>query len=229
MPGIRSLGEKTCAGETHHQGETDVNINQPLDLHEFYRKALPTIDNEELIDRLATYSRVVTRKKGEVIFQPEATGSSTIFLLDGIVKTYVIAPNGNECTYAFFYQPGFSISMTKERINLLDLCCKTVTPATYVELVGAGPYELAEEYPVLYRELLRGYMPFYFGMMSKLRAGYAMTAKERYLWFLGRYAPIVDKIPQVEIADFLGIKPQSLSRIKAELDEEQEQMKLEEQ
>lgn len=223
MYGIRSLRRKSVYRGTHTREETEVNANQPLDLNVFYRKIFPTIDNEELLDRLVSHSRVVSRKKGEVIFQPEATGSSTIILLDGVIKTYVIAPDGNECTYAFFFEPGTTLAMTKERINLLDLCCKTVTPATYVELVGPGPYELAEQYPVLYRELLRGYMPFYFGMMDKLRAGYTMTAKDRYLWFLKRYAPVVDKIPQVEVADYLGIKPQSLCRIKADLDEQSAQ------
>ena len=49
---------------------------------------------------------------------------------------------------------------------------------------------------------------------------FALTAKERYLWFVDKYAPIVDLVPLVEIARFLGIKPQSLSRIRAELAEE---------
>ena len=54
-------------------------------------------------------------------------------------------------------------------------------------------------------------------MMDKLRAGYTLSAKDRYLWFVKKYGPIVDIIPQNEIALYLGIKPQSLSRIRAEL------------
>ena len=57
-------------------------------------------------------------------------------------------------------------------------------------------------------------------MMDKLRAGYTLNAKERYLWFVDKYAPIIDLIPLVETARFLGIKPQSLSRIRNELAEE---------
>lgn len=190
------------------------------DLLEFYRKHFDTND-EKLIARMATHSRVVTVDKGEILFRPEAIAPSTLFLLDGVIKTYVVSPDGTEVTYALFYKPGAAICLRKDMINIPGIWCKALTTTTYIDLVGAGPYELAEKYPDLYKELLRGFDPFYFVMLDKLRATYTLSAKERYLWFLDKYAPVVDKISQVEMAMFLGIKPQSLSRIKSELATEQ--------
>jgi CRP-like cAMP-binding protein len=43
------------------------------------------------------------------------------------------------------------------------------------------------------------------------------TAEERYLSFLKTYPELVRRIPQKHIASFLGITPQSLSRIRKEL------------
>jgi CRP-like cAMP-binding protein len=44
------------------------------------------------------------------------------------------------------------------------------------------------------------------------------TAKEKYLDFLDNYDPkIVQRVPQHQIASFLGIAPESLSRIRKEL------------
>jgi CRP-like cAMP-binding protein len=54
---------------------------------------------------------------------------------------------------------------------------------------------------------------------SHRRIGDALskTAEERYLSFLKRYPQLVRRIPQKHIASFLGITPQSLSRIRKEL------------
>ncbi len=43
------------------------------------------------------------------------------------------------------------------------------------------------------------------------------TAEERYLSFLKTYPSLVEQIPQHQIASYLGITPQSLSRIRKEL------------
>lgn len=192
---------------------------QSFDLYGFFRDYLQT-DNEELILRFVKYSRIVKREKGEIIFRPESPGSVTPFLLDGVIKTYILSPDGSENTFALYFKPGTCVAMTEEMIHVTQIWCKTLTPCTLVEMYGPGPYELAEEYPELWEKLVLGWRPFYFGMMDKLRAGYTLTAKERYLWFVNKYAPIVDKLSLNEISMFLGIKPQSLSRIRSELAEE---------
>ncbi|MBE6736519.1 MAG: Crp/Fnr family transcriptional regulator [Ruminococcaceae bacterium] len=176
-------------------------------------------DNEALIDRLVECSRLVKRKKGEILFSPGVTCSSTIFLLDGVIKTYIRSPDGTENTLAFLFQPGTCVAMHEDMINIPKTWCKTMSPCTLIEM-SPGPYELADEFPELWKHLVTGWRPFYYGMMDKLRVGYTLTAKERYLWFMDKYAPIIDYVPQAEIARFLGIKPQSLSRIRNELAEE---------
>lgn len=193
-----------------------MNNTQSFDLYGFYKDYLQT-DNKELILKFVEYSRIVKREKGEIIFRPESPGPSTPFLLDGVIKTYIISPDGVENTFALYFKPGTCVGMTQEMINVPQIWCKTLTPCTLIEMYGTGPYELAEEYPELWEKLVLAWMPFYFGMMDKLRAGYTLTAKERYLWFVNKYGPLVDKISLNEISLFLGIAPQSLSRIRSEL------------
>jgi CRP-like cAMP-binding protein len=43
------------------------------------------------------------------------------------------------------------------------------------------------------------------------------SAEERYLAFLKTYPELAEQVPQHEIASYLGITPQSLSRIRKEL------------
>ena len=43
------------------------------------------------------------------------------------------------------------------------------------------------------------------------------SAEERYLAFITTYPDLVEQVPQSQIASYLGITPQSLSRIRKEL------------
>ena len=213
---LRSL-TKSINSRKRYYGGCIVKSEQKIDLLEFYRNFFNGKDNEELVLRLASHSRIIERKKGDIIFRPESDVSISTFLLDGVVKTYNLSPSGVENNLAFYYKPGTAICLSKEMINIPEIWGKTLTPSIMVDLCGLGPYELAEDYPDLYRVILEGYKPFYFIMLDKIRAISTLNAKERYLWFLDKYAPIADTIPQNEIAMYLGIKPQSLSRIRGEL------------
>lgn len=198
-----------------------MKTDQPFDLYKYYQLWFNGSVDDEIVRAFADNSRVTSYKKGDVIFQPEIEHSITTFLLDGVVKTYILSPDGTENTFAIYFMPGTGVAMTADMINIPGIHMKALTDCKTVEMPTTSPYDLAKEYPDLYRELLVRWQPFYYGMMDKLRAGYTMTAKERYLWFLNKYPQVVDRISLMEVANFLGIAPQSLSRIRAELAEEQ--------
>lgn len=198
----------------------------PFDLHEYYRLWFNGSVDDEIVTAFAEHSRVGFYEKGEVIFRPGIDSSTTTFLLDGVMKTYILTPEGVEHTFAIYFMPGTGVAMTPDMVNIPGIHMKALTPCKVVEMPGTGPYDLAKEYPDLWRELLVRWQPFYYGIMDKLRASATLTAKERYIWFLTKYPSVVDKISQAETANFLGITPQSLSRIRAELAEADEDIKL---
>ncbi len=129
-----------------------------------------------MISAVASHCHIVTKEKGDTIWAPGATEDSTTILLDGVVKTFILSPDGTENTLTFWFKPGTFICPTKEMINIPEIWCVALTQCTLIEMVGTSPYKMAEDIPVLWKE-----------------------------------------IPQNEIALYLGIKPQSLSRIRAEL------------
>ena len=53
-------------------------------------------------------------------------------------------------------------------------------------------------------------------MLQKLSSFYTETADERYDSFLSTYPHLQERLPQYVIASYVGIKPQSLSRIRAQ-------------
>ena len=196
-----------------------MKIDDTYEPIEFFRDFFMT-DDEESISAVASHCHIVKKKKGDILYGPGATEGSTIVLLDGVLRTYILSPDGTENTLTFWFKPGTFINVTKEMINIPAYWCVAATDCTLIEMVGTTVYDLAEEYPLLWKEIMFGTLPFAVRIMDKARAGYTLPAKERYLWFLENYGPVESKVSQLEIASFLGIAPQSLSRIRAELEQE---------
>ena len=76
---------------------------------------------------------------------------------------------------------------------------------------------------MLYNQLIEGQKfgrlvaeSLFVSMLQKLTAFYTETAHERYDSFLKTYPHLQERLPQYVIASYVGIKPQSLSRIRAQ-------------
>lgn len=197
-----------------------MKIEKPYDISKILHDLFIS-DDEETISAVASHCHIITKEKGDTIWAPGATEDSTTILLDGVIKIFILSHDGTENTLTFWFKPRTFICPTKEMINIPEIWCAVLTKCTLIEMVGTSPYKLAEELPVIWKEIILGTLPFAIRIMDKARVGYTMDAKDRYLWFLDTFRPIADIIPQNEIALYLGIQPQSLSRIRAELAEEQ--------
>jgi CRP-like cAMP-binding protein len=57
----------------------------------------------------------------------------------------------------------------------------------------------------------------YVALQRRILAGLSQTAEEKYLDFINRYPDLEQKIPQHQVASYLGITPESLSRIRRQL------------
>ncbi|MGD0037797.1 MAG: Crp/Fnr family transcriptional regulator [Bacteroidota bacterium] len=57
----------------------------------------------------------------------------------------------------------------------------------------------------------------YVATVKRINDSLSESAEERYLSFLQMYPSLVEQVPQHDIASYLGITPQSLSRIRKEI------------
>lgn len=74
--------------------------------------------------------------------------------------------------------------------------------------------ELAQEYPDFATFNMRLLHHHIREMQNRIELLLSASAEERYDHFLNRYPDIVHRVPQAMIASYLGITPESLSRIR---------------
>jgi len=155
-------------------------------------------------------------KKGTILLKEGQLSKEGYFVLKGCIRTYYVI-DGDEKTTAFY----------TEMEGLTPHCVKTKAPSEYfiscVEdtiLTIANPdmeVQIFSKFPkfetlcrILSEELLAK-------QQIDFDAFKTSSPEQRYLNLLQKRPDLVQRVPQHQLASFLGIKPQSLSRLRTRI------------
>lgn len=169
--------------------------------------------------------KILQHKKGDVIHHAGEVCKQLFFINYGIVRSYVIDKDGNDYTWGILFNDENSII---NNVYLVDYDSFTRQEASELNFEIIEDCQLLsidyDDLQSLYRSSKNGER---FGrLMAEQGYSYAhnlildrltKTASTRYREFIENTPYLLDKVPQYHIATFLGITPQSLSRIKKEL------------
>jgi CRP-like cAMP-binding protein len=137
------------------------------------------------------------------------------FVVRGCLRMYKIDDNGNVHILQFsaentwltdlgsFY--GHKIS----KLNIDALEDTMVLQITYDNLITL--YKQASKFDRIFRILMEN---SFILLQDRLLQNISSTAEERYLFFMQMYSHLSNRLPQTQIAAFLGITPEFLSRIR---------------
>lgn len=191
-----------------------------MNMSEFYRDILG-VKNERTIRLLAENSRFVHHAKGDNIVEPDQPMTQVYFHLNGVTRGFVIDENGAEHTFGFSRglvgEPCIGSAAVDDSVRNYVQCMTDVDSVALSVPAMQSAIRTDRSVAELYEKLLMEDANKHFA--TQLALG-KMSGKEKYLWFLKEYSTIVDVVPQVYIASFLGLKPQSLSRIKVAMEQE---------
>lgn len=174
----------------------------------------------EVSDALAAALRksdlVKSFPRGSFLLREGEVARKAFFILRGCVRSYVLK-DGDDRTVDFFIEEdavlplGYGTSVPSE--HFLECLEDTVA------VVSSPDQEerMLAEYPEL-KEVCLAMSEF---MAARLQASLARfrtsSPQERYVDLARRRPDLLQRIPQYQIASFLGVKPESLSRIRRRL------------
>ncbi len=189
-------------------------------LQDFFRKNLKLTD-DELVSRLLDAAKYEHLKKGRLLIEAGEVQTKLTFLLDGILRGFLVNEDGQETTDGFSCRYG-EIVMGDSR---LDAPSRISIEAIEDSILLVIPMETftgaLPQYPELW-QLYTGHLTEalerHWEEKMLLRA---CSATVRYQWFLEAYPGLINQISNKYIASFLGITPVSLSRIRSQLREKE--------
>lgn len=197
-----------------------MNINSEFNLFEERIKKLDTILSPESIVLLTSILKEKSFKKGEIVLEAGEVCNEAFFITKGLMRSFYQIPDGNQKTYVIscehnLFTEHCSFSTQKPSLDSIEALEDTdVLYFTYDDLMDV--YKKSHELESVGRKLSD--INFVVAK-NRLRSLMNDDAPTRYLKFLKGYQNLLDRIPQHIVASYLGITPQSLSRLKREIEE----------
>lgn len=156
--------------------------------------------------------------KNDFLLNEGDIANSLAFVVSGVLYSYSIDEKGEKHVIQiavknhWISDPYSFLSQEKAIYNVQAI------ETSEVLLLSKSNFEKAcQEIPIFERFFRLLIQNAYIQSMQRISQIYAQTAEERYVKLQKNHPEILDSVPQHYIASFLGIKPQSLSRIRKKL------------
>lgn len=189
------------------------NIHEPL--FKTFEQLIVLSDQERQI--ITEIFKPFELKKGDYFSEMDKLNNKVGFLVEGLVYYYVRKEDDEPITD--FTKEGEFVSEYHTFINQTKATqsIKAIEDCKFLVM----DYNAIQR---LYNEIKEGnkfgrmILEHRFGIVvNQLLSLYMHSPEERYLFFIENYPDLVQRIPQYLIAGFIGVKPQSLSRIRKRL------------
>ena len=156
-----------------------------------------------------------TVAKGKVLLQAGEVCQHSFFVVKGCLRSYVIDKEGKEHIIQFAPENWWISdlnSLNRQELSMFFIDAVEdsevlMTDRGFNEKIAAIIPQSAEMFQNLTQNSFRA-------MQKRLVSHLSDTAEERYLEFIKIYPTLALRVPQKMIASYIGVAPESLSRIR---------------
>ncbi len=180
-----------------------------------FEKYLPLDDNE--IE--AFTSRLLERKikRKQFILQEGDICKYFTYVVEGCFKMYGVDNSGVEHNLVFTAEDDWITdidSLHKERPSKLYI--EAIEPSIILQISRADLWYLYTYFPKFDRNFRVIIEDKFIELQNRLLQTFSTTAYDRYESFIEQYPNLANRLPNTQIASYLGITPEFLSKIRNE-------------
>lgn len=157
-------------------------------------------------------------KKNTVLVEAGKKNFDVFFVLEGIVRQYIFV-DGEEKTTAFFSTGEWVVAsnnLNPEQPAAHFIEC--ATPCTLAVGNSTKGEELYHKYPKLANISRKVMESIFIAQQERITQFLSSEPKDRYLHLLKNNSELFQNIPQYQIASYIGVTPESLSRIRKRIE-----------
>jgi CRP-like cAMP-binding protein len=173
---------------------------------------------EAFLQLLFSSCQIKQVNKGDYLLQPGETCTHSFFVKKGLLRQFSLDAKGKEHVLqfapenwfmsdrdsVFFHEPAayYIQALENTSVYLIDEPFLT-------NLAHKDPQFLDFNLNLLHKHIRQ--------LHKRVQLLLSATAEERYLDFVHMYPDLMLRVPQIQIASYLGITPESLSRVRSDL------------
>ena len=183
-----------------------------LKISDLIAKEMPLSPEE--IEVVNTLIPIKEFKKGQLLLKEGSIARECYFNIKGCVRSYQII-NGEERTTQFFVE-GDPIASLLSYLNKspANHYFECIEDSVLAVLRFDDEQKLYNQYPK-FEALCRNSIEQEFGKQQEILQNYlTKNPEERYLMLQENRPELLQRVPQYHLATFLGVQPESLSRIR---------------
>lgn len=154
-------------------------------------------------------------RKHQYVLQEGDVCRHETFIVSGLTRTYEVNDKGQEIVMQFGppdWWVGDLYSFLTDTPSRLNIDC--LEDCETLQITKPAQEILFQKVPKMERHFRIMMQNAYISSINRISSAMTKSAAERYQEFLQRYPFIEQRVPNHQIASFLGITPQSLSRIR---------------
>jgi len=157
-------------------------------------------------------------KKGSILLRKGALCKHSFFVEKGLLRSYMLAEDGKEHIIQFAPENWFIVDRSSVYFNDPSESYIEAIEDTEVVLIDEEFFCQANEISSAFSQFNDKLLHKHIRQMQKrINLLLGASAETRYLSFIKLYPDLLLRVPQWMIASYLGITPESLSRVRKEL------------
>ena len=170
---------------------------------------------EQAMAELEPMLSVIDCRKGDLLECQGAVSMEQYFILDGILKRVVSNAEGKEMILRFASEEDFDTSYAAWRLGTpIPFSIRAVTPVRAARLGMEEWVEFIGRYPLLKNRFEFEVMKLMSEVMAHTITLHLLDAPGRVARFIRKHGELVERLPKKELAAYLNLSPETLSRLK---------------
>jgi CRP-like cAMP-binding protein len=191
----------------------DIILTQIEPLLDYFQKVMP-LNNEEKQLVTELFKPRLYRKRQYVLQEGDICNQCN-FIVRGCLRMYKVDTGGNTHIIQFASENWWLMDIgsfherTSSELNIDAIEDTMVLQISHENLLSL--YTKEPKFDRIFRVLVEN---SYVSLQKRLLQNISSNAEEKYLSFLETYSHLNNRLPQTQIASFLGMTPEFLSRLR---------------
>ena len=185
------------------------------ELIDYFKNSISVSDEiENKLDKIIREKKLV---KGEIVLADNSMKKEHIFVASGCLRSFYKAENGKEHTIQFAIKNWWIsdyITLYTDVKSVVSI--ESLTHSKILIIENEKVEKFYKEYPQFEVFQRKNFEKRIATLQKRILSLLTLSASEKYDQFINDYDAFEKIIPNYQIASFLGITPESLSRIRKE-------------
>jgi len=210
---ITDVRREMCVGFVRHSGAQMAPFDR---LREYLARRAPITDDQFAF--MATVFLPKSLPAGEFLQRAGDVSTHAAFVTSGCLRSYVIDGKGKEHIVQFAPEEWWLADATSLMSGTPSQYFFDAVEDSELLVIDARSHEQVVERVPGYAAGMRAGLQLHAAAKDqRIVNTLTTTAEERYQEFVRKYPSIVQRVPQWMVASYLGVSPETLSRVRASL------------